>query len=429
MDVKLPKLGEGADSGVVVSIMVREGDSVQEGQTLLELENEKAVAPIPSPAAGVIAKLRVKEGDKVSAGQVILTLSGKGEVATKESKAEAGAAKPAKKTRVPEPELTAPAEAEPVAEFTRKPEIAIAAAPTVRRLAHELGIDLRRVEGTERGGRIGMRDLRTYIERLQKLAFTPKTAVAAAAAPPPTPVESIDFSKWGPISRKPLSQLRQVIARRMTENWITIPHVTQFDEADISRVMELRKKHLAAYEARGARLTLMPFAIRAVVATLKKHPVFNSSLDDATGELVLKDYFHIGVAVDTEAGLIVPVLRNADQKSLLQLATEVEELAARARDRKVGLEELKGGTFTISNQGGIGGAQFTPIINKPEVAILGLGRGALKAVVRERKIEPRLMLPLGLSYDHRVIDGGAAARFIVDIVQAFELFSEAEMKF
>jgi pyruvate dehydrogenase E2 component (dihydrolipoamide acetyltransferase) len=214
----------------------------------------------------------------------------------------------------------------------------------------------------------------------------------------------------------------------MTENWTTIPHVTQFDEADISGIMDLRKKHLTAYEAKGARLTLMPFAIKAVVATLKKHPLFNSSLDAATGEVIFKDYFHLGVAVDTEAGLLVPVLRNADQKSLFQLAKEVEELATRARDRKVSLEELKGGTFTLSNQGGIGGAQFTPIINKPEVAILGLGRGALKPVVREKKIETRLMLPLALSYDHRVIDGGAAARFIVDLVQAFEQFVEADLR-
>ena len=427
MDVKLPKLGEGADSGVVVSILVKEGDSVQEGQTLLELENEKAVAPIPSPASGVIARIRVKEGDKVSVGQVILTLSGDDKASAASPKEEpipAKSAKPAKKARLVQPEPPASGEAEPAAGFPQQSEDTIAAPPAVRRVARELGIDLTRVEGTERGGRIGMGDLRTHLQRLQRIAFAPK-ATAAAGKPP---AESIDFSKWGPVSRKPMSQLRQVIARRMTENWTTIPHVTQFDEADISSVMDLRKKHLAAYEAKGARLTLMPFVIKAVVTTLKKHPLFNSSLDEATGEVIFKDYFHLGVAVDTEAGLIVPVLRQADQKSLFQLAKEVEELAARARDRKVSLEELKGGTFTISNQGGIGGAQFTPIINKPEVAILGLGRGVLRPVVREKKIEPRLMLPLALSYDHRVIDGGAAARFIVDLVAAFEQFSEADMK-
>jgi len=427
MDVQLPKLGEGADSGVVVSILVKEGDSVQEGQTLLELENEKAVAPIPSPAAGVIIRIRVKEGDKVSAGQVIVTLGGDGKASPappKEEPTRAKPAKPGKKTKLAEPEPPPSSEAEPAAEFPQQSEDAIAAPPAVRRVARELGIDLTRVEGTERGGRIGMGDLRSYLQRLQKIAFAPK-ATSAAGKPP---IESIDFSKWGPISRQPMSPLRQVIARRMTENWTTIPHVTQFDEADISGIMDLRKKYLAAYEAKGARLTLMPFAIKAVVATLKKHPLFNSSLDEATSEVVLKDYFHLGVAVDTEAGLIVPVLRNADQKSLFQLAKEVEELATRARDRKVSLEDLKGGTFTLSNQGGIGGAQFTPIINKPEVAILGLGRGALKPVVREKKIETRLMLPLALSYDHRVIDGGAAARFMVDLVAAFEQFSETDLR-
>jgi pyruvate dehydrogenase E2 component (dihydrolipoamide acetyltransferase) len=204
--------------------------------------------------------------------------------------------------------------------------------------------------------------------------------------------------------------------------------VTQFDEADITALMALRKKHAAAFEAKGTKLTLTGFVIRAVVEVLKKHPVFNSSLDESAGALVFKGYYHIGLAVDTEAGLIVPVIRDADRKSLFEISGEIEALAAKARDRKLALEELKGGSFTISNQGGIGGAHFTPIINKPEVAILGLGRGALKAVVREKKVEPRLMLPLGLSYDHRVIDGGNAARFMVDLVQALEQFPEQELE-
>ena len=241
-------------------------------------------------------------------------------------------------------------------------------------------------------------------------------------------MERIDFSKWGPIERKAVSPLRKVIAERMTENWNTIPHVTQFDEADITGLMALRKKQVPAFEAKGAKLTLTGFAVRALVKVLKQHPVFNSSLDEAAGELVFKNYYHVGLAVDTEAGLIVPVIRDADRKSLFELSQEIEALAAKARDRKVALEELKGGTFTISNQGGIGGAHFTPIVNKPEVAILGLGRGALKAVVREKKVEARLMLPLALSYDHRVIDGGSAARFMVDLVQALEQFPEQEVK-
>jgi pyruvate dehydrogenase E2 component (dihydrolipoamide acetyltransferase) len=214
----------------------------------------------------------------------------------------------------------------------------------------------------------------------------------------------------------------------MWENWNAIPHVTQFDEADFTRLNELRKKHASAYEAKGAKLTLTPLVLKAVAETLKKHPMFNSSLDEAANEIVLKEYIHIGIAVDTDAGLIVPVLRDVDKKSILDLAKELEVLAQKARDRKVSGDELKGGTFTISNQGAIGGAHFTPIVNKPEVAILGLGRGALKPVVRDGKVEARLMTPLGLSYDHRVIDGGSAARFIVDLVAALQDFKEETVK-
>lgn len=225
-----------------------------------------------------------------------------------------------------------------------------------------------------------------------------------------------------------MSSLRKVISRRMVESSSTIPQVTQFDDADVTSLNELRKKYAAAYEKQGARLTMTPFVLKAVVAALKQHPIFNSSLDEAAEEIVYKEYYHIGMAVDTEAGLIVPVIRDVNKKSLLDLSKELEELARKARERRVSTEELKGGTFTISNQGGIGGAYFTPIVNKPEVAILGLGRSALKPVVRSNAIEPRMMLPLGLSYDHRVIDGGTAARFTVDLVKALENFPENEVK-
>ena len=213
----------------------------------------------------------------------------------------------------------------------------------------------------------------------------------------------------------------------MTENWSTIPHVTQFDEMDITELNELRKKHAPIYEKKGARLTLTSFALKAVAQVLKKHPIFNARLDEATQEIVFKEYIHIGVAVDTEQGLIVPVIRDVDKKNLFDLSKELNDLAEKARARKVTLEELQGGTFTISNQGGIGGAHFTPIINKPEAAILGLGRGALKPVVREGKIEPRLLMPIGLSYDHRLIDGASAARFVVDLAQAFRAFKDQDV--
>jgi pyruvate dehydrogenase E2 component (dihydrolipoamide acetyltransferase) len=303
------------------------------------------------------------------------------------------------------------------------PDLPPAASPSIRKLALELGIDLKRVRGSERGERIVMADLRAYIQRLQEMTAPAKSGGKAAPTAKPA-AEPVDFSKWGPISRTPLSSLRKVISRRLAENWTTIPHVTQFDEADVTALQDLRKKHAPAYEQKGARLTLTPFILKALVTTLQKHPIFNSSLDETTDEIVFKAYFHVGIAVDTEAGLIVPVIRNVDQKSLLDLSKELEALARKARDRKVSADELKGGTFTVSNQGGIGGAHFTPIVNKPEVAILGLGRSAWKAVVRENQIVSRLMLPLALSYDHRVIDGGSAARFVVELVREIETVSE-----
>lgn len=420
MDVRLPKLGEGAETGTVVSVFVKEGDQIQKGQTILELENEKAVAPIPSPVAGKVGKLRVKEGDKLSVGQVILTVDN-GAAAAPSAPAEA---KPAPaRAKQPEPEEPEAIEDDEAPASSGLPP---AASPTVRKVARELAIDLSRIRGSEPGGRIVMADVRAWIQRLQKLAAQPRPEKDRGEARATS--ESIDFSKWGEITKKPLSPLRKTISERLSESWRTIPHVTQFEEADITAVNDLRKKLAPAYEKAGARLTLTSFALKAVAATLKKHPLFNASLDEASQEIVYKEYFHIGVAVDTEQGLIVPVIRDADKKSMLDLSRELNDLAEKARARKLSLQELQGGTFTISNQGGIGGAHFTPIINKPEVAILGLGRGATKAVVRNGKIESRLMMPLGLSYDHRIIDGGAAARFIVDLVQALETFPEKDAK-
>jgi pyruvate dehydrogenase E2 component (dihydrolipoamide acetyltransferase) len=416
MDVKLPKLGEGADSGVVVTVFVKEGDTIAKDQPVIELENEKAVASIPASAAGVVTKVFVKPGDKLSVGQRILSLGDGGQPA--------GVA-PATPARAAEPEVEAPAGETSGEQEIPRTVAAPVASPSIRKLARELGIDLGRVRGSEPGGRIVIGDLRAYIRRLQKLTERPRPGEPAVARPA---VEQIDFSKWGPVSKKPLTQLRQVIARRMLENWNAIPHVTQFDDADFTRLNELRKKHAPAYEQAGTRLTLTPLVLKAVVETLKKHPVLNSSLEEAAQEIVLKEYFHIGIAVDTEQGLIVPVIRDVDMKSVLELSKELEQLAQKARDRKVTADELKGGTFTISNQGAIGGAHFTPIVNKPEVAILGLGRGAMKPVARDGKIELRMMTPLGLSYDHRVIDGGAAARFIVDLVKELQEFREEHVK-
>jgi pyruvate dehydrogenase E2 component (dihydrolipoamide acetyltransferase) len=297
-------------------------------------------------------------------------------------------------------------------------------------MARDLGLDLGKVQGTERGGRISLQDIRNYIAWLQQAASAGQgqsgaTQEGAPAAKPPA--EKIDFAKWGKVERKPMSGLRKVISQRMTESWTSIPHVTQFDEVDVTELTALIKKNAAKYEKKGAKLTLTAFTLKAVANTLQKHPIFNASMDESSQEIVYKEYCHIGLAVDTEHGLIVPVIRDVNKKSLLELSKDVIDLAKKTRDRKIGGDELKGGTFTISNQGGIGGAHFTPIINRPELAILGLGRGSQKPMVIGKKIEPRLMMPICLSYDHRLIDGGSAARFTVDLVQAFQQFTEKDL--
>jgi pyruvate dehydrogenase E2 component (dihydrolipoamide acetyltransferase) len=416
MDLKLPPLGEGIDSGSVVGILVKEGDQIAKGQGIIELETGKAVAPVPSPSAGKVAKIYVAAGDNISVGQAILSLEG-------------GAATPAKPAAArPAGPAPSPVAGETDAETWMEPPPGgpePAASPSLRRLARELGLDLRRIHGSAEGGRIVMEDVRAYIHRLQELAAQAGSGAAAAPAKPSPP--RIDFSKWGPVTKRPMTALRRAIARQMSQSWQAVPRVTQFDEADITALEELRKKHAGAFEKKGARLTLTSFALKIVAAALRAHPVFNSSLDEAAGEVIYKEYIHLGLAVDTGQGLIVPVLRDVDKKDILTLSKEMNELAGRTRERKISLEEMQGGCFTITNQGGIGGGHFTPIINRPEVAILGLGRGAMKPVVRAGRIEPRLMLPLTLAYDHRVIDGAAAVRFILELVRGFENFDEKQL--
>jgi pyruvate dehydrogenase E2 component (dihydrolipoamide acetyltransferase) len=304
------------------------------------------------------------------------------------------------------------------------------ASPSLRKIARELGIDLYRVPGSERGGRIVMSDLRAYVQKVQKIALegrppAPPAAPAQGVKPPPV---SIDFAQWGPVTKQKMSILRKSISRKMVESWSTVPHIAQFEEVDVTDLLALRKKYAAKYEAKSAHLTLTSFALRAVVAALKKHPSFNASIDESAGEIVLKNYYNVGIAVDTEQGLIVPVLRDVDKKSIFQLSAELATLAERTRARKVALEEMQGGTFTISNQGGIGGSSFTPIVNTPEAAILGMGRGVVKPVVEEGKIVQRTMMPIVLSYDHRVNDGANAARFIVDLVQEFRNIKDADVR-
>jgi pyruvate dehydrogenase E2 component (dihydrolipoamide acetyltransferase) len=423
MQIKLPPLGEGANSGTVAGIFVKVGDRIKKDQPLLELESEKAVASIPSPASGVIEEILVNEGDEISVGHVIARLSGpEGEEPTP------GPAQMEKRgiSVGPGGELIRGLQAKsPVSPPVPPPGFPPPAAPSVRKMARELGIDLRSVRGSLRGGRIALEDLRAYIAGLQRGAIVPEPRVGRGAVPPGA--EPVDFSRWGPVTRKKLSTLRMAIGRKMVESWTTIPHVTQFADADVTDLENLRKKHAPSYEQKGTRLTLTPFLVKALVDILRAHPEFNGSLDPATGEFVCKEYYHFGIAVDTEQGLIVPVIRDVDRKNLLDLALELQQLAERTRARKLSLEELQGGTFTISNQGGIGGGHFTPIINPPEVAILGVGRGVGRPVFMGDKAVRRIMLPLALSYDHRVIDGARAARFVVELQERLQMFNETEV--
>ena len=424
MDVRFPKVGEGADSGKVVSVLVKVGDTISAGQTILELESEKAIAPIPSPAGGKITAISVKEGDTITVGAVLLSLEGDGGAA-------APASAPAKKASAPKAARAAVVEDDdddilPAATEDDGP--VPAASPYVRKVARELGIPLSRVRGSASGGRVVIEDLARYVGKLEA-----KVARAGKYAEGPQglsfPLVNQDFAVYGPVTSEPLTQLRKVISARMVENKVTLPHVTQFADADMSGIEALRAQFKADYEKAGAKLTPTPFLIKALVNTLQQHPKFNASLQEVAETLIIKHYYHIGIAVDTDAGLLVPVLRDADKKSLLQIAKELSEIAGQARDRKLSPDSMKGGSFTVSNQGAIGGAHFTPIINKPEVAILGLGKTSLKPVVTaEGKIEARPILPLTISYDHRVIDGGSAARFTVDLVKAIETFPASAVK-
>jgi pyruvate dehydrogenase E2 component (dihydrolipoamide acetyltransferase) len=296
-------------------------------------------------------------------------------------------------------------------------------------VAADLGIDLTRIKGSEPGGRIVLADVRAYLQRLQERSREePREHPATAAPATALPGEPIDFARWGPVRTERMSPLRRTVSRRMVESWTTIPKINQFDDADITDLLALRKKYIAAFEKKGSPLTLTALVLKVIGAGLQKHPRVNASIDEANNEIIYKDYYHIGVAVDTEGGLIVPVLRDVNKKNLLEIAKELHELTEKTRQRKVSLEELQGGTFTISNQGSIGSSHFTPIIYAPQVAILGVGQGRPKAVAVQGAVAIRTLLPLCLAYDHRVLDGGDAVRFLKEILTGLENFPEAQFK-
>ncbi len=434
MDIKLPRLSEGVESGTVVSVLVAEGQDVKKDQPFIELETQKAVGSVPSPESGTVTKIHVKEGMEVAVGQVLISIRPQGE---------------AEAPPIPQassPPKTAPQDTEssdrPSRQSTTQDQSAAyryesrsgappPAAPSLRKIARELGIDLTRVKGSEAGGRITLPDVRAYIDRLQRLALEAKPAGAETPADSslrPPAREATDFARWGPVRREKMSALRRTVSQRMAQSWTSVPKINQFDDADITALLALRKKHAPAYEKKRARLTLTAFIVKVAAAALQKYPRANASVDDTTQEIVYKDYCHIGIAVDTESGLIVPVLRNVDKKSLFDISVELHDLTEKTRARKIAIEELQGGSFTISNQGSLGGGHFTPIVYAPQVAILGVGQGAPKPVVVDGKIAIRTLLPLCFAYDHRILDGADAVRFLKEITQGLQAYPEAEVK-
>jgi pyruvate dehydrogenase E2 component (dihydrolipoamide acetyltransferase) len=462
----LPNLGENVPQGDVLRVLVKAGDRIVHDQPVLELETDKATIEVPSSVEGTVKEVKVKPGDKVKTGQVVLIV---------DNGADAGAAQPAKKVAEPA-EAAQSAKAEPAkadaanaeragaSEPTAKQEeqeqptapaadaakddgarkrapvvdirerqaptastssaapAAIGpvapASPSVRRVAREIGVDIAQVTGTGPNGRITQDDVKAFARQILSslgggaLSPSPARAPGAAALP--------DFSKWGEVERKPMTGIRRKTAEHLSHAWAVIPHVTQFDKADMTVLEEIRPKYAGEVEKRGGKLTVTAVITKILAAALKRFPQFNASIDPANETIVYKKYVHVGIAVDTEHGLLVPVVRNADQKNILEIAVEIQQLAEKAKARKLALDEMSGGSMSITNLGGIGGTAFTPIVNWPEVAILGISRGSVEAVFKDGEIQPRQMLPLSLSYDHRVIDGADAIRFLRWVVDAIE---------
>jgi pyruvate dehydrogenase E2 component (dihydrolipoamide acetyltransferase) len=439
---KLPELGENTSQGDLVRLMVAPGTKVSEGQPVMELETDKAVVEVPSSVSGVVKEVKVKEGEKIKVGQVIFTLEGGAPAQPEpaqprnavvehvtgqhgarlafqaairaEGKTEEQALPP------DQPKQTAPAFSMPVqlgkvaGTEHRQP---IPAAPHVRRLAREIGVDIYEVKGTGPGGRISEDDVKFYAKSLLAAAATAvQVPRAGHFAAPQLP----DFTKWGKVERVSMRGVRRKTAEHLAEAWNTIPHVTQQDRADITELEQLRARFAPKAEEAGGKMTVTAIALKVCAAALKVFPQFNASIDIEKEEIVYKQYIHIGVAADTDRGLLVPVIRDVDKKNIVELAVELSQLSKKAREKKITPEEMQGGTFTITNLGGIGGVGFTPIVNLPEVAILGLSRSRIEPEWINGKFEPRLILPLSLSYDHRLIDGADAARFLRWIAEAFE---------
>lgn len=437
----LPELGENIDQGDLVRLMISVGARVSEGQPIMELETDKAVVEVPSSVSGVVREIKVKEGQKIKVGQVIFTLETGAAAAPQPPKRQTAPvehvsgqqaarmafqlamqaegkteeqALPPDQPPPQAPTFSMPTQLEKVAGTEHREPVP--AAPHVRRLARELGVDIHEVKGCGPAGRISEDDVKAHAKGLLAAASVAQTPVAGHFAQPSLP----DFSKWGKVERVSMRGVRRKTAQHLAEAWNTIPHVTQQDKADITELEQLRARFAPKAEEAGGKMTVTAIALKVVASAIKVFPQFNASIDMAKEEIVYKQYINVGVAVDTDRGLLVPVIREVDKKNIVELAAELTQLSKKARDKKLTPEEMEGGTFTITNLGGIGGTGFSPIVNHPEVAILGLSRSSMEPVWINGKFEARLVLPLSLSYDHRLIDGADAARFLRWIAEAFE---------
>jgi pyruvate dehydrogenase E2 component (dihydrolipoamide acetyltransferase) len=426
----LPELGENIEVGDVLSILVSVGDAINEEQPVLEIETDKAAIEVPCSVSGIVKAIHVEEGGKAQVGHPILTVEteSEGKVAEVEEPAVSGEANGEESVTPEDSSL----ETAPVAELEPEPrgvpdllptevvprDIA-PASPSVRRFAREIGIDINQVSGSGPSGRISVEDIKNH-------AYQINAESTAQEATPSGSMSQIlaqslpDFSKWGAVEREPMSNVRRATAKHMAAAWSTIPHVTQSDKADVTELEKLRKQFQIRAEAAGGKLTITAILLKVVTCALKQFPQFNASVDMMKHEVIYKKYFHIGVAVDTDRGLLVPVIRDVDRKNIIELSVELNQIAEKARNKKLNPEDMQGGSFTITNLGGIGGTHFSPIVNHPEVAILGVARGRIEPVLISDAFQPRLLLPLILSYDHRLIDGADAARFLRSIAEMLE---------
>jgi len=417
-EAKVPDIGD--YTGVpVIEVLVKVGDTVSKDQGLVTLESDKATMEVPSSIAGVVKEIKVKVGDEISEGHVVALIEAAG-AAPAPAPAAAKAAAPAPAPAAA-PVVASGSPASPPINFgadTVMPDKVPYASPAVRLFARELGVDLAQVKGSERKGRISKEDVQKYVKGvLSGATAAPKAAAAGGGGLDLLPWPKVDFAKFGEIETKPLSRIQKISGANLARNWVMIPHVTHNDDADITELEALRVSLNKEYEKAGVKFTMLGFLIKAMVAALKKFPTFNASLDASGENLVLKKYYNVGFAADTPNGLVVPVLKDADKKGIVESAKEISALAAKARDGKLGPAEMSGGCISISSLGGIGGTSFTPIVNAPEVAILGVTKSAMKPVWDGKAFQPRLILPLSLSYDHRVIDGALAARFTAYLAQ------------